>query len=332
MHLVLDLGGSTLRSAFVNNGRLVVGSLVREEISGLQTPRQLANLLANKIQSRWQAGTSQKDIALSLAGPVNTDHRTVEFLPNILGSTAKNFDLASILEQEINNLGIRAKLHIINDGSAAVLAEMSQRGALARASVGFAYIIGTGIGGAAAQRVGGIIVPSDLFREFGHYAYVTDPQKAVLCGCGQKGCLETVSSGQAATRIANQMIKEASKKGLNSVLINRGPIDNKILSEAIKAKDILALIILEELTSPTAHLIDRLISKEPNIQVAFIGGFVLGIGEPYLQSVIGHIKNDSWSINKNRINNRLHLGKIPPDETNLIGAAEYGKGILVNQV
>jgi glucokinase len=91
-----------------------------------------------------------------------------------------------------------------NDANAAALAEATH-GAGAAAAVVLYVQVSTGIGA-------GIVIDGALYRggggggELGHVLVDAD---GPLCGCGKKGCLESVASGWALARDAQRLLRDA---------------------------------------------------------------------------------------------------------------------------
>jgi predicted NBD/HSP70 family sugar kinase len=65
------------------------------------------------------------------------------------------------------------------------------------------FFVNVGFGIGSALVINGKIY--DHHSEFGHFAISNEK---ILCGCGNYGCLETVASGSAIERKANQLGNE----------------------------------------------------------------------------------------------------------------------------
>ena len=76
--------------------------------------------------------------------------------------------------------------------------------------------------------------------ELGHMAVVPDLE-AINCGCGKKGCLETVSSATGIIRMAN----DAVERGDQTHLASLEKITAKDVFDAAKAGDEVALRIIQ---------------------------------------------------------------------------------------
>jgi glucokinase len=103
-----------------------------------------------------------------------------------------------------------------------------------------AYTLGTGVGG-------GIIIDGKIYQgfrgmagELGHIKVVPDLE-AIQCGCGQLGCVETVSSATGIIRMA----KDAVQRGESTSLSLKETITAKDVFDAAKEGDKVALRIVK---------------------------------------------------------------------------------------
>src|SRR5690606_6595199 len=78
------------------------------------------------------------------------------------------------------------------------------------------YTLGTGVGG-------GLIIRGQLYEgysgmagELGHVQVVPD-MEAIQCGCGQRGCVETVSSATGIVRMARDAVERGDKTVLAQI-------------------------------------------------------------------------------------------------------------------
>ncbi|WP_265165347.1 ROK family protein [Salinimicrobium tongyeongense] len=114
--------------------------------------------------------------------------------------------LEDILERKFNK-----PIFILNDAKSACVAESNFGMATNRDNV-LVISMDWGIGL-------GVIIDGKVYEgssgfagEFGHIPLVDDGQ---LCHCGKRGCLETVASGLALTRMAQEGIKAGESTSLN---------------------------------------------------------------------------------------------------------------------
>ena len=135
--------------------------------------------------------------------------------------------------------------------------------------------VSTGIGA-------GLVLDGRLYRgnrgfsgEIGHMAVKPD---GPLCGCGRRGCLETVASGTAIARSAQEMLASGRKTALADI---KGKITATDVFAAAAAGDMPAKGILDEaiyyLGIGLVNLVNLL---DPEVLV--IGGGVANAGEALL--------------------------------------------------
>jgi glucokinase len=126
-------------------------------------------------------------VGVGVPGHVNRRHGVVKLLPNIPGSWA-GFPLAAALGDTVGR-----PVHLLNDARAFGHAELRVGAASDRRDAVF-VTIGTGVGGAIAVRGDILVSDDDAVGELGHL--LVDPE-GTPCGCGGRGCLETVASAPA---------------------------------------------------------------------------------------------------------------------------------------
>jgi len=161
---------------------------------------------------------------------------------------------------------------INNDANVAALGE-AWGGAGRGVSDCVMYTLGTGVGGGII--IGGRIVVgySTMAGELGHIAIVPDLE-AIQCGCGKKGCLETVSSATGIIRMA----RDAVARGDLAALAGLETITAKDVIDAAKSGNETAARIVQR----AAHYLGKsmaLVSVVVNPQRFIIGGGVAKAGE-----------------------------------------------------
>jgi glucokinase len=131
-------------------------------------------------------------LGIGVPGLVDHSNGRITRSPNL--ALLEGFPLREHLATE---LGLNAdRIHLENDACVAALGEFWMGGARDCSNV-MMVTLGTGVGG-------GLILNGELFTgstglaaEIGHV--VVDPT-GPLCGCGNRGCLETLASAEAASR------------------------------------------------------------------------------------------------------------------------------------
>lgn len=184
----------------------------------------------------------------------------------------ENVPLKEILEREWGFF-----VHIENDANTAAWGE-KWFGA-GRGYSDLIYItISTGIGG-------GIILDNGIYRgstgsagEFGHIPVV---EGGPLCGCGKRGCLESVASGPVLLRKA-QLLSLENETRMKELAGEVEKIDGEIILKAAQEGDPSAIQIYRELGEVLGKVFAG-IATIFNPQAFIIGGGVASAGEFLLQ-------------------------------------------------
>lgn len=200
--LAIDIGGTHIRAAAYEPDSTKPIAHKRTQ-SLAQTPG-VFDRLVEAVESVWQVG---KISAIGIASPGPLDPHTGVILdtPNI--PQWKNFPLAPKLSERFG-----VPVYLDNDANMAALGEW-QFGA-GRGHSNLVYLtISTGIGG-------GVIVNDTLLQgfhgmgaELGHM--IIDPD-GPFCGCGQRGHIESFSSGPAIVRYVREQIGSEKKTSLHA--------------------------------------------------------------------------------------------------------------------
>ncbi len=170
----------------------------QEILSTPSDPGKATRMLAERLQNliRSHPGLSFEGIGISLPGRIDTKTQKLCFAPNLHW---RNFDIKTPLARAT---GLYVELE--NAANACALAEAwfgpHNDGAGDLVVVTVSEGIGTGIF-ANGQLVRG---PHGMAGEFGH---TTLEPNGLQCGCGNRGCWETVASNRAALRYYHQSSK-----------------------------------------------------------------------------------------------------------------------------
>ncbi|MEQ3554655.1 ROK family protein [Pseudonocardia nematodicida] len=185
----LDIGGTKVAGAIVGEDGTVHAELRRNtpDTSDSDTMNDLLRGMVADLRA-GPAGDGVSAIGVGAAGTVEWPVGRIRWAPN---NAYRDWDLRGELER---STGLPAVVD--NDGNVAGLAEARLGGT--RHDDMILLTVGTGIG--AGIVLGGKIYrgPHGLGAEVGHMNVNPDgPQ----CGCGNFGCLESMASGTALTRM-----------------------------------------------------------------------------------------------------------------------------------
>lgn len=190
----IDVGGASTRVARVApNGRIEDLRVAPTPAGG--DPVALGRLLREQVTSLGHASAAQP---IGVALPGARDAATGRMLRAVNLPRLEGLHVESWLREALGR-----ESAIDSDANAAAWAQWSALSAGAGVAR-FAYLtLGTGIGGA-------VILDGELVRHTrggaGHFGHliVESGECAAACGCGSRGCLETVASGRALENAAPQ--------------------------------------------------------------------------------------------------------------------------------
>ncbi len=185
----IDLGGTTITAGLgtaegtVHARRSIPTRSVEGPEAVLERMATLVEDLAAAHQTRASA------VGVGVPGLVDLATGTTRFLPN-LPTQWRDVPLASILGQRLS-----CPVRVLNDVRTATLGELRYGHGRSARSMAF-FSVGTGIGGGIAIDGTLRLGPLGAAGELGHQTILPD---GPLCGCGNRGCLETLASGPAIT-------------------------------------------------------------------------------------------------------------------------------------
>lgn len=199
-------------------------------------------------------------IGIGCPGPINMEQGVLLDLPN-LGWQA--VPLKDRLQAEFG-----VPVAVLNDVDAGTYAEY-RVGAAKGARCAIGVFAGTGIGG-------GCIYEGEILRgrttsafEIGHVQVMSNGPR---CGCGQRGCLESVASRLAiAAQCARAAYRGEAPHLLEQAGTDLASIRSGVLSSSIKAGD----LIVEEIIREAARYIGIAIANVVNLvspEVVVLGG------------------------------------------------------------
>ncbi|WP_309123075.1 ROK family glucokinase [Paenibacillus sp.] len=235
LYVGVDIGGTTVKVGICNaEGKLLH---TYEGPTGTESGNDviLDNIAAYVRRIADDNNASWDDVAgvgVGIPGFMDFATGVVIFSANF--PSMRNVPVKAILEQK---LGKPVKIN--NDANVAALGEAWSGAGRGLQNV-VVYTLGTGVGG-------GIIVRGQIYEgfsgmagELGHVQVVPD-MEAIQCGCGQHGCVETVSSATGIIRMA----KDAVERGDKTTLADLPSLAAKDVFDAAKAGDEVALRIVK---------------------------------------------------------------------------------------
>src|SRR5215467_7620746 len=179
-YLGLDVGGTTIKAGLVDENNRVLESrntpTIVDDLTGFTS--KLTDLIHD-----FQKSTAIDAVGIGVPGLRSARTATIQTSPNI--ACLNNVNLEQLVADKVH-------LNVVteNDANAGAYAEFMCGGGVGSRNLVY-LTLGTGLGS-------GLILNGSLYTgssgyggEFGHT--IVDPNGR-LCGCGQRGCIETVAS------------------------------------------------------------------------------------------------------------------------------------------
>lgn len=206
MKIGIDIGGSHIGIGLVENN----GDIVFEKETYIKDKTDIENKIERYITENvlgiLQAyGVNQ--IGIAVPGTV-TDKQIIKAVN--LG--IENYELGTIIQENLLKLGYTVDVKLKNDGKCAALAEQKY-GALQGYDNSIFLCIGTGVGSAVIFD-GKLLEPKNVPGfEFSHTIIHKNGE---LCNCGKRGCFEVYAS---LKRFKEKLVKEFNLNSLDGECI-----------------------------------------------------------------------------------------------------------------
>ncbi len=275
LYVAIDLGGTKIYTVLGNGD----GSILAEELAATRAqdgPQAVLEQLVSAVSGLLAKTNYRLDdlqaVGICAAGFFDWQKKLLVHSPNMSG-----WHNVPLEDELCARLGLPVLAE--NDANAAALGE-ARRGAGFGAGELVFVTVSTGIGA-------GLILNGRIYRgaagfagEVGHMVVKPDGHP---CGCGRRGCLETVASGTAIARVANAALREGKTTLLTKLAEeNGGRLGAPQVFAAAGQGDALAAEILTDavyyLGIGLVNLVNLL-----NPEVIVIGGGVAAAGEQFLQ-------------------------------------------------
>jgi glucokinase len=303
----VDLGGTNIRFGLVSDAGEVSARTQCSTLGHEGAARTLQKILDGIGDTLAQAPRGVRGIGIGSPGPLDSRRGVVITSPNIPGW--RNIKLKALVEKRF---GLPCKVE--NDANCAALAE-HWVGAGRGVQDMLHYTLGTGVGG-------GAIVAGELLQgrdsTGGELGHVTVDPDGLVCGCGNRGCVETYASATWMVRRFEQRLRA----GKPSVLLDewragRLAITARVSQEAAERGDRAARELVEEAGRYLGIGVASMIVAFNPAVVSFSGG-VARFGELLFGPMRAEIKRRAFrSMTRGLRIVRSRLG----DKGGVIGAA-----------
>lgn len=276
-HIGFDVGGTGLKAALVNpTGQIL--ETVSAPTPAEQPPDVMIAVMEQLIQQLLETAQRRQlhvaGVGVGLAGLIDAPQGVVITAPNL--PAWDNVPLVEILSQRCG-----LPVAVDNDVRAMALGELAY-GAGQGCQHLLCVTVGTGVGSA-------IVLNGQIHRgasltagELGHLTVV--PQGGRTCGCGNRGCLETVAGTEGILSLARRQLERGLAPRLASLLHSEEVLTPRLISEAALAGDPGALAVWEE----TGHWLGLALAGVVNLlnpERIVIGGGVAQAGSLLLEPI-----------------------------------------------
>lgn len=285
----IDVGGTTVKIGLFTEEAKLIDSMeipTRKEDDGSHILPDICEAIEAKLVEKKITRDNLEGVGIGIPGPITKDGTVL----NCVNLGWGMFNVEEKLSAMLGGIKVKAG----NDANVAALGETWQGGGR-----GFEDLVlvtlGTGVGGGVI--IGGKIVTGSngAAGEIGHIPAVTG-KDAEVCGCGKKGCLETVGSATGIVREAKKILKKSSDEStLRSLNEN---FTCKDVFDAAKEGDKLALEVVDKLAYNLGNAIAG-IAAVTNPQVIVIGGGVSKAGKFLLDKIEEVFNEKAFHATKN---------------------------------
>lgn len=226
--LGFDLGGTKMMATVFDKNFKAIGSKRKKtkNADGDSGPDRMVGVIADALTEAKITKDDLRGIGVGFPGPLELDSGVVLEAPNL---GWRNVDLKGLIEKEFKTPAV-----VANDVDVGTYGEYKfGAGQKARCVVG--VFPGTGIGGGCIYEGRILRGRSHSCLEIGHMQMVPNGR---LCGCGRRGCLETLASRLAIASDAAAAVFRGEAPHLAQLAgTDVAQIRSGALAEAIKEGD-----------------------------------------------------------------------------------------------
>ena len=273
--VALDWGGTWIRVALINQQGEILWQTREANPKGRTREEYLNNAARMLTTAVQQACGPVAGIGAGVAGPVEPSRGTFHQPPNLMVLDGVSFK--SLWE----NL-FRVPVWVGNDANLAALGEHTFGSAKESAENGhpiktlFYVTVSTGVGGGLVDKGSVFLGANGLTSEIGH-TVVDTTTSALLCPCGQIGCLEAMASGTGIERITKAKISSGEASGSILESLDKNEISSEAVFDAAEKKDPLALSTVEIAVSALANGLTNVVHLLNPDMIVLGGGVTTGL-------------------------------------------------------
>jgi len=263
----VDLGGTKVAMGLVDRQQRIVA---RERIAthperGPQDLVMRMSACVGRLSKRLPAGHLLGAVGVCSPGPVDSEQGLLIDPPNLHG--LQHTPLRAMLNKA---LGLPVNLE--HDAKAAAWGEHLYGAGRQDASMVY-FVVGTGVGGA-------VIIDGAIYRGLantaGEIGHVTLDPDGPLCGCGNRGCVETFLSGPFISRRYHQALHGAWPE-------DEPAVDTAVVAQRAAEGEALARNVLSDAGRALGRAVATM-AMVLDVELYVIGGSVAKAGDLLLAS------------------------------------------------
>lgn len=301
----VDLGGTTVKmGVFSENGEIIDKWEIktRTENAGEAILPDISTSVLKKIDELKLVKEDVLGVGIGIPAPVTPDGC-------IPGAVNLGWGAKSIKNDLETLCGLTVAVG--NDADMAALGEMWLGGGKGAKNM-LMVTLGTGVGGGIIEAGKPVTGGHGGGGEIGHITVNYDENEC--CGCGRKGCLEMYASATGIARLAKRRLE---KDNATTVLREFKVVTAKVVFDAVKEGDAVAIEIAEEFGIILGRALANIAATcDPAVFV--IGGGVSKAGEVLLKYIEKPYREHAYYVN---VNAKFELAQLGND-AGICGAAK----------
>jgi glucokinase len=271
----VDLGGTNIKGALGNESGEILCADSTPTLSHQGPPAVLQRIAGLVLALSEKVGSKPAALGMGCPGLVDIRNGVAKFFPNL------PTNWRDVPVREILSPALGCPVYLLNDVRATALGELTfGHGRTAQTMVFFA--LGTGIGGGIAIDRKLRLGPLGAAGELGHQIILPDGPR---CGCGNRGCLETLASGPAIAAEGVRLMQTGLAPRLHE--ITRGDASRVTTKEMAEAARVGDANVREAIIRAAQYLgigvVNVVVALHPDLVV--LGGGVAQIGDLLFDTV-----------------------------------------------
>jgi glucokinase len=280
----VDLGGTNMRIAAVDaqGKQLEVITTNTEVKRGRDSVVAAMCQAIRALRSKFDGNLSFAGTGIGVPGIIDIQTGTVHESPNL--PDWKDYPVRDEIQRQLG-----ATVILENDANVAALGE-KWMGAARDVDSMCMLTLGTGVGG-------GIVLNGHIWHgmtgmaaECGHFSVFPE---GVLCGCGNRGCLEQYASATAVKRMAIEAIATGKAPELSRAMTENPEFSSKVVFQYAIQGDSSAKAIFTEVGRALGIVLADLVNAL-NLPMYVVGGGVSSAWEAFAPTMFRELRERSF--------------------------------------